>query len=117
MAGCILIRALEPLLGLGTMAHNRRLSPDSVPTRLTGGPGILCQALEINRQSHNGLDLLDRASPLQLRDDGFVTPSPGITPRIGIRHAAELPLRFHISNHPCVSRVPKSKFLIASATS
>jgi len=109
MAGCILIRALEPLLGLEVMALHRNLaldglSPRTQPAALTGGPGRLCRALGITRQQHNGLDLLHPASPLQLRDDAFTPDAIEVTPRIGIRHAAELPLRFHVAAHPCVSR-------------
>ena len=103
-AGCILIRALEPLLGLEAMAANRGLASGVAPAKLTGGPGMLCTALAITRPEDNGLDLLDKASTLQLRDDGAPVGEIEITPRIGIRHAAELPLRFAIANHPCVSR-------------
>lgn len=109
MAGCVLVRALEPALGLQAMASNRHLPSPVSAAKLTGGPGILCQALGITRPLHNGLDLLDPKSPLQLRDDGFTCKSPEITPRIGIRHAAELPLRFSIPGHHCVSRVPAPK--------
>ncbi len=108
-AGCILIRALEPLLGLSTMAAHRKL-PAPVPhPRLTAGPGILCQALGLTRAAHNGLDLLDPASPLQLREDGFEAAPIEVTPRIGIRHAAHLPLRFALSNHSCVSHFKTKK--------
>ncbi|WP_263358754.1 DNA-3-methyladenine glycosylase [Acidicapsa ligni] len=116
-AGCILIRALEPVLNREAMAINRNLPATALEARLTGGPGILCKALAITRPEDNGLDLLDADSPLQLRQDSY-TPGPvEITPRIGIRHAADLPLRFTLANHPCVSRVPKSKFLIKPAHS
>jgi len=103
-AGAVLIRALEPVLGLEAMAANRGLAVHSAAAKLTGGPGKLCRALGITRSEHNGLDLLDAASPLQLRDDGFVCSAPEITPRIGIRHAADLPLRFAIPDNHCVSR-------------
>jgi DNA-3-methyladenine glycosylase len=112
LAGCILIRALEPVLGREAMALNRKLAASATDAALTGGPGRLCRALNITRPAHNGLDLLDLQSPLQLRDDGFACSTPEITPRIGIRHAADLPLRFSIPSHHCVTRVPKSKFLI-----
>jgi len=113
MAGCILIRALEPLLGLEAMARNRKLPSAAPPRKLTGGPGLLCQALDITRPAHNGLDLLSEKSPLQLRDDRFHCTAPEVTARIGIRHGAELPLRFSIPGNHCVSRIPKSKFVIA----
>lgn len=122
-AGCVLIRALEPLTGLEEMTRNRgrRIPPISQRTRngwgtdgtwgnpkdLTGGPSRLCQALGIRRSADNGLDLLDPKSPLQLRDDGTKIGRVLVTRRIGIRHAVELPLRFILAGHGCVSG-PKS---------
>jgi DNA-3-methyladenine glycosylase len=124
--GGVLIRALEPVVGLDQMARNRGLSgfpPFSQKARegwgtgqgpgcesgreLTSGPGRLCQALGITRSADNGLDLLDPKSPLQLRDDGTRAGRVLVTARIGIRHAAELPLRFAIAGNGCVSG-PKS---------
>ncbi len=118
--GGVLIRALEPVAGFEQMARNRGL--DDFPRfprqarkewgtdagcgklkELTGGPGRLCQALGITRSADNGLDLLDPKSPLQLRDDGTRAGRVVVTPRIGIRHAAELPLRFAIAGNDCVS--------------
>lgn len=104
MAGCILVRALAPVLGRELMAANRGASEDAPDRSLTAGPGRLCQALAITRPEHNGLDLLDPESPLQLRQDDYPAFSVEITKRIGIRHAADLPLRFSIAGHPCVSR-------------
>jgi DNA-3-methyladenine glycosylase len=108
-AGCILIRALEPVLGRETMADNRGLMPTASDASLTAGPGKLCGAMDITRSEHNGLDLLDAASLLQLRDDGFVAGAIAVTPRIGIRHAADLPLRFALAGNACVSRSTVSK--------
>jgi len=122
--GGVLLRALEPLTGLEQMARNRRLDPSPLlsaarsaaekggatrrkgPDRaceLASGPGRLCQALDITRSAHNGLDLLDPESPLQVRDDGFQCTRVLVTTRIGIRHAADLPLRFALIGNPCVS--------------
>ena len=129
-AGCVLLRALEPVAGLEQMARNRGLRgfpPFSQKTRegwgtgagwgteagwgnlreLTGGPSRLCQALGITRSADNGLDLLDPWSPLQLRDDGTRAGRVLVTARIGIRHAVELPLRFVLAGNGCVSG-PKS---------
>jgi DNA-3-methyladenine glycosylase len=103
-AGAILVRALEPVLGREIMAGNRGLLPGAPDFRLTAGPGKVCQAMQITRAEHNGLDYLDLASPLQLRDDGYVAGKIEVTPRIGIRHAADLPLRFALAGNPCVSR-------------
>jgi DNA-3-methyladenine glycosylase len=107
-AGGILLRALEPLPGpdsgaLARMALNRGLAPGVKPSQLTSGPGRLCQALELNRKRHNGLDLVDPASPLQIRDDGCVASEVLVTARIGIREAVDWPLRFALPGHHCVS--------------
>ncbi len=105
-AGCVLLRALEPVAGGEQMARNRGLAPGAIRhggRDLTGGPSRLCLALGLTRAVHNGLDLLDPASTLQARDDGFAVHEVMATPRIGIRHAAELPLRFALPGHPCVS--------------
>jgi DNA-3-methyladenine glycosylase len=36
-------------------------------------------------------------------DDGFPTPDPLVTVRIGINHAVDWPMRFVLPGHPCVS--------------
>ncbi len=102
-AGSVLLRALEPVAGSGEMAHNRNLPAGSPARPLTSGPSRLCQALGLSRQEHNGLDLLDPASPLQLRDDGYAATEVEVTPRIGIRVAVDWPLRFVLAGHACVS--------------
>ena len=100
--GGLLLRALEPLTGLKQMARNRGLTPEAAAREIACGPGRLCQALGITRQQ-NGLDLLDEGSPLQALDDGFAVGEAFVTRRIGIRQAAELPLRFALPGHACVS--------------
>jgi DNA-3-methyladenine glycosylase len=111
-AGCVLIRALEPITGQMQMAHNRGLAwngttpSDARARQLTSGPSRLCQAMGILRSSHNGLDLTDRQSRFQMRDDGFIVSEALVTPRIGINEANEAvdwPLRFAIPDNPCVS--------------
>lgn len=91
----VLIRALEPLVGLDVMRARRGL-PDGAPDwRLCRGPGALCQALGIAR-AQNGADLL--AGPLRLLP-GDAVPTRAVvrTPRIGVAYAGEhasLPWRF-----------------------
>lgn len=103
LAGCVLLRALEPVAGVAQMARNRKLEED-VPARLiASGPSRLCLALGLTRTGHNGLDVTSASSVLQVRDDGFSEREVVITPRIGIRHAVDLPLRFALSGHGCVS--------------
>ena len=102
-AGCVLIRALQPVAGQAQMALNRGLDPGASPPKLTSGPSRLCQALGLTRLTHNGLDLTDPASALQVRDDGAPEANPLITVRIGINHARDWPMRFVLAGHACVS--------------
>ena len=102
-AGSVLLRALEPVSGSDRMAKNRGLPSTSPPRLLTSGPSRLCQAFALTRSAHNGLDLTDSASPLQMRDDGCAVTDALVTVRIGIKHAVDWPMRFVMDGHPCVS--------------
>jgi DNA-3-methyladenine glycosylase len=106
-AGCVLVRALEPVTGMEAMARNRGLREDAAARELTSGPSRLCQALGLTRAAHNGMDLLEEDSELQVRDDGWpgaeMAAEVVVTPRIGIRHAADRLLRFAVAGHACVS--------------
>ncbi len=102
-AGCLLIRALEPITNLDQMSLNRGIPAGARAEQLTSGPSRLCQALALTRAAHDSLDLLDPESPLQLRDDRFQVNEVLVTPRIGISHAVDLPLRFALPDHNCVS--------------
>jgi DNA-3-methyladenine glycosylase len=99
-AGCVLIRALEPLSGLGVM-RRRRPRTHSIED-LASGPGKLTLAMGITRKL-NGADLV--AGPLQVRrqldEPRFEIE---VTPRIGIRHCADWPLRFVIAGNRFASR-------------
>jgi DNA-3-methyladenine glycosylase len=106
-AGCVLVRALEPVTGMEGMARSRGLESGATARQLTSGPSRLCQALGLTRAAHNGLDLVDEGSVLQVRDDGTLVKEALITARIGIHEAVDWPLRFAIPGHPCVSG-PKS---------
>jgi DNA-3-methyladenine glycosylase len=108
IGGGVLIRALEPLEGIGEMERHRET------TRLldlTRGPGRLAAALRIDR-SLDGVDLC-APGPLWL---GTITtqrrPEPnsaargrilGKSPRIGITRAAQRLLRFYERGSPFVS--------------
>jgi DNA-3-methyladenine glycosylase len=106
-AGCVLLRALEPVMGLAQMAVNRGLEAGAAARLLTSGPSRLCQALGLTRPGHNGVDLTDSGSALQIRDDGFAVGEVLVTARIGIHEAVDWPLRFALMGHTCVSG-PKS---------
>jgi len=65
------------------------------------GPGRLCRALAIDTRL-SGHHLFERASALYLRE-GTPTRRIGVSARIGIRQAAERPLRFFDADSPAVS--------------
>jgi DNA-3-methyladenine glycosylase len=92
--GGVLIRALQPIAGLETMARLRGFDGPDKPRLLCSGPGRLCQAMGITRAEQNGLDVTRADSPLQVLDDGFRPSSILVTPRIGISKAVDMPLRF-----------------------
>jgi len=107
--GCILVRALEPLTGTKEMARLRGISLDA-PGRLrllTSGPGRLAEAFGITRERDNGKDLTNFNSDLFIADDGERRGRVLKTVRIGIRKAAEMPLRYTLAGNPFVSG-PKS---------
>ncbi|HVX66228.1 MAG TPA: DNA-3-methyladenine glycosylase [Bryobacteraceae bacterium] len=99
-AGCVLIRALEPLAGLGVMQRRR---PRAARVEdLASGPGKLTQALAITRVLY-GADLA--RGPLTVRalcnEPPFET---AVTPRINVHHCADWPLRFIVAGSRFVSR-------------
>jgi DNA-3-methyladenine glycosylase len=96
--GGVLFRAMEPLEGVKMMARLRGVPETSGASRISGGPGKLCQALGIDREIHNGMDVTRRGSTLQIIDDGYRASRVDVTPRIGIQKAADLPLRFLITS-------------------
>jgi DNA-3-methyladenine glycosylase len=98
-AGCVLIRALEPVSGIATM-QRRRPAAKRVED-LASGPGKLTLALGITRKQ-NGADLTRSALQVrELRDEPAVEITA--TPRIGITHCADWPLRFLIAGNRFVS--------------
>jgi DNA-3-methyladenine glycosylase len=108
-AGCVLIRALEPVSGLQQMAKARKLRDLELIARsdfrkLTSGPGRLCEALGITRERDNGKDMVSEKSDLQVMEDEFKVEEIGVTPRIGITKSAEMPLRYVIAGNGFVSR-------------
>jgi DNA-3-methyladenine glycosylase len=97
VAGCVLIRALEPIEGISIMKENRKT--DDLLS-LTNGPGKLTQALGITLKN-NGVDLTQE--DLLILDNGENDFDIIVTSRIGISKAKNEPLRFYINNNPFVS--------------
>ena len=110
-AGCVLIRALEPVAGIQEMAKARHVADldlNSVRNLrlLCSGPGKLCEALGIVRERDNGKDMASPRSDLQVRDDGYSAGKIAVTQRIGITKSAEMPLRYVIVGNRFVSTRP-----------
>ncbi len=100
----VLLRALEPLEGLGTMRRRRRVAAAEL---LAAGPARLTQALGIDRRldAHR----LDRP-PLWIAAGRRVPPARVVVgTRIGIRVAADWKLRFYEKDNPFVSRLAGSR--------
>lgn len=105
VAGGILFRAVEPLVGLEIMAKARGLALNGARglRNLTSGPGRLAEAFGITRERDNGKDLTSADSDLFIADDGCRVSKVLTTPRIGITKAAERPWRYVIAGNPFVS--------------
>ncbi|MDQ2890674.1 MAG: DNA-3-methyladenine glycosylase [Gemmatimonadota bacterium] len=96
----VLVRALEPVQGIELMRQRR---PGARRDRdLTNGPGKLCLALGIdgsmNRRS------LQRGSLVLREYTAYADAAISTTPRIGIRKAADWPLRWLVSGNEFVSK-------------
>jgi DNA-3-methyladenine glycosylase len=98
-AGCVLLRALEPVAGVERMRQRR--SRARRLEDLASGPGRLTLAMGITR-AHNGVDVT-RGSLVVREPVGAQPIQIAVTKRIGIRHCAERPLRFLIQGNPFVS--------------
>jgi DNA-3-methyladenine glycosylase len=106
--GGVLLRALEPVLGLEAMADARgiELPPEPRTTQLrliSSGPGRMSEALGITRPRDNAKDFTSVRSDLWIADDGHRPERIAVTPRIGINVAVDEPLRFVIAGNPFVS--------------
>lgn len=97
----VLLRALEPVHAVATMAQRRGVSDLRL---LCSGPGRLCQALGVTG-ALNGLPL--DAPPFALSERESA-PRIATGPRIGITKGADTPWRFAIAGSPFLSRSMRS---------
>jgi DNA-3-methyladenine glycosylase len=97
VAGAVLLRALEPTLGVEEMAARRGVSELRL---LCSGPGRLTQALAVTRE-HDGLRI-DRP-PFELLPR-TATPEIVTGPRIGITKAVDFPWRYGLAGSRFFSR-------------
>jgi DNA-3-methyladenine glycosylase len=98
-AGCVLVRAVEPLAGLPLMRRRRPTARRDYD--LANGPGKLSLALGITRK-HNGADLTKGPLTVRTSSEHFAFET-AVSPRIGITHCVDLPLRFYVKDSPFVS--------------
>jgi DNA-3-methyladenine glycosylase len=96
-ACAVLIRAIEPRLGIPIMQARRRLDDTRL---LCSGPGRVSEALGLTR-AHDGLaldlppfEIHARSTPVRVARG----------PRIGITKAADKPWRYGLANSPFLSR-------------
>jgi DNA-3-methyladenine glycosylase len=97
--GCVLLRALDPVAGVVTMARRRGVAADD--RRLASGPGNLTRALGITLRD-SGADLTRGGLVIEPRD--HATPAMLAGPRVGITRAVDEPLRFWVAGNRHVSR-------------
>jgi DNA-3-methyladenine glycosylase len=105
LAEAVLIRAVEPLIGLEILKKNR---PVARLRDISSGPAKLCDAMAIDR-SLDGADLCSSRSALKIAEntevDRYIAEHGPVvtTTRIGITQAASFPLRFYLSRNVHVS--------------
>ncbi len=104
-AGAVLVRALEPVVGIGMMRERRVGCLGCAQLRerdLANGPGKLASAM--------GLSLIDNGTRLNegrvfaYEGPGASPGSMGISGRVGLSTGHELQLRFFVKDSPFVSK-------------
>jgi len=101
----VLIRAVEPVVGLTSMIKNRfgrKLKNDKEIFNLTSGPGKVCQAFNFDR-NQSGTDLTGKEIFI-LGGEKVKRKDIGVSKRIGITRSVDLPWRFFIKDNPYLSR-------------
>jgi DNA-3-methyladenine glycosylase len=93
----VLIRAIEPLVGLDLMRERRGLEPVRL---LCSGPGRVAQALGITHK-HNGMSLLEPPFEIEAPEQAFEIVTG---PRIGISKAMDVPWRFGLAGSKFFSK-------------
>ena len=112
-ASAVLLRGLTPLAGLDEMRAARGVRralasgrPDGEWTDqdLCSGPAKLCQALGLDR-AFDGADLVTGDRGVTVAGDGTPPPAePGVSGRIGLSVAGELPWRYYVPGALGLSR-------------
>ncbi len=104
----ILIRALEPGLGINTFAErrfNKTELTDKETKNLLNGPGKICRAMNLN-STFNGISLIEDSVFIadEKQNESFEI---SVSPRIGISKGVDMERRFFIKNNLYLSRNEK----------
>ncbi len=99
-AAAVLIRALEPTVGIEEMCRRRGRER---PRELCSGPGKLAEALGIGLEL-NGVSLAEPPFELRPRAVRWAGVEVATGPRIGITRATEMPWRFCAAGSAFLSR-------------
>jgi DNA-3-methyladenine glycosylase len=100
VGAAVLIRALDPIEGIGLMRERRGVARD---VDLANGPGKLTQALGVDLEL-NATSLVEGPILIHPREAGWTVPALIAGPRVGITKAVDLPWRFSAAGSPHVSR-------------
>ncbi len=103
----ILVRAIEPLIGIEIM-ESRRNMPATKPA-ISSGPGSVAKTLGIDR-SFNAKDLTGDEIWIEDRDIRYSDDRIAAVPRVGVGYAQEdaaLPWRFFVKGNKYVSKPNK----------
>jgi DNA-3-methyladenine glycosylase len=101
-AGAVLLRALTPVAGIDEIRAARPTSHRDAD--LCAGPARLCLALGLDR-GFDGADLVTGDRGVTVVDDGVPPPpAPGVSGRIGLSVAKDLPWRFYVPGAVGLSR-------------
>jgi len=98
--GGVLIRALEPIMGIEEM---KKLRGVENIFELTNGPGKLSQALAIDKSFHK-IPVYLESSPATIRM-GFEVKEVARSFRIGVSKDLSIPLRFYVKNSRFISKL------------
>jgi len=98
--GAVLVRALEPVVGIELMKKRRKVDD---PLKLTSGPGRLTEAMGITKKLH-GADLTRPDSPLVVCETEWRNFRICSSHRIGVGKDLRRKLRFFVRGNPYVSK-------------
>jgi DNA-3-methyladenine glycosylase len=99
--GAVLIRAVEPFIGLGAMKRRRKTNDVK---NLCSGPAKFCEAFGVTKKQNGmpvGGNFAIYENPKHVKHKVF---DIGISARVGISAGTSLPWRFYIKDNSFVSR-------------